>query len=207
MNQVTGYYEKTATSDQKIGKMLPDWNGGFNNSFEYKNLGLSFLIDFQKGGEIFSSDMAVGSRNGLYENTTGLNELGNPVRSPVANGGGKILEGVAPDGTTNNIRSSFINRNHALGHPTAPDAMFMYDASYIKLRELVLFYKVPTTWLKNLSLTGMELSLIGTNLWIIQKNIPYADPEAGLISGNVQGHHQGVYPSTKDIGFNIKLQF
>ncbi|MCK0114956.1 SusC/RagA family TonB-linked outer membrane protein [Gelidibacter sp. F63206] len=207
VNQTTGYYEKTPTSDQKIGKMLPDWNGGFNNSFEYKNLGLSFLIDFQKGGDIFSSDMAVGSRNGLYNNTTGLNELGNPVRSPVADGGGLILEGVAPDGTKNNFRSSFINRNHALGHPTAPDAMFIYDASYIKLRELVLFYKVPTKWLKNLSIQGVELSLIGTNLWIIHKNIPHADPEAGLISGNVQGHHQGVYPSTKDIGFNVKFQF
>lgn len=207
VNQTTGYYEKTPTSDQKIGKMLPDWNGGFNNSLEYKNLGLSFLIDFQKGGDIFSSDMAVGSRNGLYNNTTGLNELGNPVRSPVADGGGMILEGVAPDGTKNNIRSSFMNRNHALGHPTAPDAMFIYDASYIKLREVVLFYKVPTKWLKNLSIQSVELSVIGTNLWIIHKNIPHADPEAGLISGNVQGHHQGVYPSTKDIGFNVKFQF
>src|SRR5690606_26811493 len=186
VNQTTGYYEKTPTSDQKIGKMLPDWNGGFNNSLEYKNLGLSFLIDFQKGGDIFSSDMAVGSRNGLYNNTTGLNELGNPVRSPVADGGGMILEGVAPDGTKNNIRSSFMNRNHALGHPTAPDAMFIYDASYIKLREVVLFYKVPTKWLKNLSIQSVELSVIGTNLWIIHKNIPHADPEAGLISGNVQ---------------------
>lgn len=207
VDQETGYYNRTSTSDQIIGQMLPDWNGGLNNSFEYKNFGLSFLIDFQKGGDIFSSDMAVGSRNGLYDNTTGTNELGNPVRSPVEDGGGLILEGVAPDGTDNTIRSSFLNRNHALGHPTAPDAMFIYDASYVKLRELVLFYKVPSEFIENISLTGLELSVIGSNLWIIHKNVPYADPEAGLISGNVQGHHQGVYPSTREIGFNVKLQF
>ncbi len=207
VNQNTGYYEKTSTSDHVIGRMLPKWIGGINNNFRYKNLNLSFLIDIQKGGKIFSSDMAVGSRNGLYSNTTGLNELGNPVRSPVEDGGGLILDGVAPDGSPNKIRSSFMDRDHALGHPTAPDAMFMYDASYVKLRELSLSYNFPAKVIEKLSLTGLELSLIGSNLWIIHKNIPYADPEGGMISGNVQGHQQGVYPSLREFGFNIKLQF
>jgi TonB-linked SusC/RagA family outer membrane protein len=207
VNQSTGVYEKTATSDQIIGKMLPDWNGGIDNSFTYKNLSFGFLIDFQKGGDIFSSDMAVGSRNGLYSNTTGTNELGNLVRSPIENGGGILLEGIAPDGSPNTVRTSMMNRNHALGHPTAPDAMFMYDASYVKLREVILSYNLPSSLLTGSFFEGAEFSLIGSNLWIIHKNVPYADPEAGLISGNVQGHQQGVYPATRDLGFNVRLQF
>lgn len=207
VDQNTGFYQKTSTSDQVIGRMLPNWTGSVNNTFRYKDVSLSFLIDVRKGGQIFSSDMAVGSRNGLYSNTTGTNELGNPVRSPVEDGGGLILDGVAPDGSPNTVRSSFMDRDHALGHPTAPDAMFMYDASYVKLRELALSYNFPSEIIEKLSLTGLELSVIGSNLWIIHKNVPYADPEGGMTSGNIQGHHQGVYPSLREFGFNVKLQF
>ena len=207
VNQTTGVYEKTASSDHIIGTMLPDWNGGVHNEFIYNNFRLGFLVDVQKGGDIFSSDMAVGSRNGLYENTTGVNELGNLVRTPIEDGGGILLEGVAPDGSPNTVRTSMMDRNHALGHPTAPDAMFIYDASYVKLREVVFSYSIPSKALTKTFLSGANFSLIGTNLWIIHKNVPYADPEAGLISGNVQGHHQGVYPATRGYGFNVKLQF
>jgi hypothetical protein len=44
-------------------------------------------------------------------------------------------------------------------------------------------------------------------LWIIDKNTPYADPEAGLSSGNVQGYQSGAYPSIREIGASLKLQF
>jgi len=207
INQKTGAYEKTSTSDQIIGNMLPDWNGGINNAFTYKNFGLSFLIDMQKGGDIFSSDMAIGTKNGLYENTTGTNDLGNPVRNRLEDGGGIILEGVAPDGSVNTVRTSVLDRNTALGSPIAPDALFMYDASYVKLRELAFSYNLPSKILSKTFLTGVQFSVIGSNLWIIHKNVPYADPEAGLGAGNVQGHQQGVFPSTRDIGFNVRLQF
>jgi hypothetical protein len=51
-----------------------------------------------------------------------------------------------------------------------------------------------------------SLSIIGRN-WIIDKNTPYADPEAGLSSGNVQGYQSGAYPSIREIGASLKLQF
>ena len=53
----------------------------------------------------------------------------------------------------------------------------------------------------------LTLTLLGRNLWIIDKELPYADPEAGISSGNIQGNSSGAYPSTRDIGFSIKLQF
>ncbi len=56
-------------------------------------------------------------------------------------------------------------------------------------------------------MTGLSFSVTGSNLWIIDKNLPYADPEAGLSSGNLQGYVTGSLPTTQDYGFNIKAQF
>jgi hypothetical protein len=54
---------------------------------------------------------------------------------------------------------------------------------------------------------GIYVSLVGRNLWIIHKNVPYADPEAGLSSGNLQGYQSGAYPSVRTLGFNFKFRF
>jgi hypothetical protein len=54
---------------------------------------------------------------------------------------------------------------------------------------------------------GVSFSLVGSNLWIIKKDLPHADPEATQSSGNVQGWQSGVMPTTRNIGFNVNLQF
>jgi hypothetical protein len=54
---------------------------------------------------------------------------------------------------------------------------------------------------------GIDLSLIGRNLWIIHKNLPYADPEESISSGNLQGYQSGAYPTTRTFAFNVKLNF
>ncbi|WP_169719537.1 TonB-dependent receptor domain-containing protein [Olivibacter sitiensis] len=206
INQTDGKYLKSdATS--VLGDMNPDWIGGLMNTFTYKNLSFKFLIDMQTGGDIFSEDMAIGTRNGLYSNTTGLNELGNPMRDPISAGGGLLLDGVAPDGTVNTIRTEMRDRNHALGSPSAPSVMFLYDASYVKLREVSLSYTLPSKFVQRYGIFGAQVSLIGANLWIIHKNLPYADPEAGIAGGTLQGFQSGVFPSTRNFGFNLKLNF
>ncbi len=78
-----GYYLSTTTSNEIIGNINPDWTGGISNTLKYKNLALDFLIDVQKGGDVFSLDLYYGMATGLYPETAGLNELGNPVRDPV----------------------------------------------------------------------------------------------------------------------------
>ena len=89
-----------------------------------------------------------------------------------------------------------------------PAAAYVYDASYIKLRELVLTYSFPASLIKNLHpIKGVDFSLVGTNLWIMYKKLPYADPEEGLSSGNVQGNQSGSIPATRNIGFNLKFKF
>ncbi len=51
------------------------------------------------------------------------------------------------------------------------------------------------------------ISAIGSNLWIIRKSLPYADPESGMTAGNIQGYSTGSLPTTRDFSFNLKLNF
>jgi len=60
---------------------------------------------------------------------------------------------------------------------------------------------------KSKALYGVSFSLVGSNLWIIAKDLPYADPESSQGAGNIQGWQSGVMPSTRNIGFTVKVQF
>lgn len=202
-----GQYIKTSTSDQNIGDTNPDWLMGISNKFNYKEFSLSFLIDIQQGGSIFSLDQYYGLATGLYAETAFINDLGNPVRNTLADGGGFINEGVNPDGATNTSRIR-ADRFGAFGYRRGlPDKAFVYDASYVKLREVALTYNLPSKLLANTFLTNASLSVIGSNLWIIDKDLPHADPESGLSAGNLQGYSVGSLPTTRDFGVNLKLQF
>ncbi|RXG12624.1 SusC/RagA family TonB-linked outer membrane protein [Leeuwenhoekiella aestuarii] len=200
-----GYYT-TTSPNTVIGNVNPDYTGGVFNSFKYKNLSLSFLIDVQKGGSVFSLDQYYGQATGLYPNTAFTNDLGNPVRNTIANGGGVIFDGVTADGSPNTTRVD-VSEFGVFGYQTFPNSEFVYDASYVKLREVALSYNLPSRFLDNLFFTKATFTLTGSNLWIIHKNVPYADPEAGLSSGNLQGYQSGVLPTTRDYGFNVSLQF
>ncbi len=201
-----GYYLKTETSDKILGDINPDWVGGINNAFSYKSWTFSFLIDWQQGGSIFSLDQWYGMGTGLYEETDFTNDLGNPVRSPISQGGGLILPGVQEDGSPNDVRVSGGNYR-VFGWSKNPNKKFIFDASYVKLREVVLTYSVPKAKLAKTPIVGASFSLVGSNLWIFSKELPHADPEATQSSGNVQGWQSGVMPTTQNIGLTVNLQF
>lgn len=201
-----GYYKISAASDIVIGNINPDWNAGLTNRFTYKSFSLSFLLDYQHGGDIFSLDQWYGQSTGLYANTVYTNDLGNPVRNSLADGGGVILDGVKEDGTVNDIRVK--GDNYLLmGYARNPNSMFIYDASYLKLRELVFTYVLPKKLIGESFIRGANISFVGSNLAILFKNLPDADPEAGLGSGNLQGWQSGVMPTTRNFGINLNLQF
>lgn len=201
----TGFYELTG-SNNVIGNQNPDWLMGISNSFQYKGLTLSFLIDIQQGGDVFSLDHYYGENSGMYKNSVGTNDLGNPVRNPLDEGGGFINPGVLPDGSANDIRVDASERG-AYGYMALPNSEFVYDASFVKLRDLSLTYTLPSKLFDNMFLNMVEVSLVGHNLWIIHKNIPDEDPESGLSSGSLQGYIVGPPPTTRQIGANIKVQF
>lgn len=215
IDPANGRYKRTATSDQVIGNVNPDWQGGFVNTLTYKNWAFNFLIDFQSGGDIFSLDMYYGLATGLYEETSYLNDLGNPVRDPIvknpdgsyaSNSGGFINEGVNPDGKVNTTRIAASNYG-SFGYSRLPNKAFVYDATYVKLRSVSLSYSLPTALLEKTFITGVTITAVASNLWIIFKNLPHADPESGLGAGNLQGYTTGSLPSTRDFSLNLKLTF
>ncbi len=204
-----GRYVINSSSNNIIGDINADWVGGIRNKVSYKNISFGFLIDMQKGGDMFSLDRSYGLATGLYEETAGLNELGNPIRNTIADGGGVILPGVQADGTPNTVRTPAPNFfGNVSGYRRQPNRAFIYDASYVKLREVSISYKLPTKWLDNIHIQEMKFSVVGTNLWIIDKNLPDADPESGLGSGNLaSGYSVGSLPTTRNIGCNLTLKF
>jgi hypothetical protein len=164
------------------------------------------LIDAKQGGQLFSLDLFYGLETGLYEETAGVNELGKEVRSEAADQGGIILSGVTADGAPNTTRLGGADFG-LYGYSVNPAAAFIYDASFVKLREMNLSYDIPTKGLFKNAIKGLQLGIYGRNLWIISKNLPHADPEDGVSSGNIQGHQGGVYPITRVFGANLKIIF
>jgi hypothetical protein len=223
LSATTGKPVKSATATEVIGNVNPDWTGGISNTITYKSFSLSFLIDVQKGGDIYSLDMYYGLSSGLYEETAVLNDLGNPIRDPrvgtpgnyASTSGGYINQGVnvVRDASGNVISSTpNVTRVSAttysgFGYSPEPNKAFIYDASYVKLREVALSYNLPTSLVNKINVKGVTVSFVGSNLWIIHKNLPYADPESGLSAGNIQGYSIGSLPSTRDFGFNVKINF
>lgn len=208
-------HRKTSTPEV-IGNIQPDWNMGINNALSYKDFSLSFLIDIQKGGNFFSLDTWYGYATGIYDITAGTNDKGNPVRMNPDDGGGIPIGGVVQTGTDadgNPISDGTPNEGYAymddvyssIGYVIAPNAYHVYDASYVKLREVALSYSLPSSAVDGLPFTGIDISLIGRNLWIIDKNTPYSDPEAGLSAGNIQGYQSGAWPAVKEIGVNLRV--
>jgi TonB-linked SusC/RagA family outer membrane protein len=198
-----GYYVSTTTTSNVIGNVNPDWIGGVYNTFKYKNLSLGFLVDVRKGGDVWSLDMFYAQYTGVLKESAGLNDLGNPVRNSLANGGGVILDGVDKDGKINTKRV-VVDANS----PANPQSNYAYDASYVKLREANLTYSLSSNVISKIKFVkGIDVSVFGRNLWIIHKNLPYADPEENLSAGNIQGMQSGAYPTTRSVGLNVKLKF
>lgn len=217
------HYLRTSNSDNVIGDINPDWTGSVRNSFSYKNFNMSFLIDIQKGGDFFSLDTWYGFGTGAYDRSVGLNHLGNDMRLTIPNGGGKRLDGVIlpddaeiKDGVANVVgteNTDIMSRYDFYANPEgwtsigAPHEMHVHDASFVKLRELKLGYTFPSSLIDQTPFTNASIAFVGRNLWIIHKNSPYTDPEAGLGAGNRQGYQTGAYPAVKTYGLNLRVNF
>lgn len=199
----SGYYERSGTP-QKVGSIIPDFNGGIMNTFNYKGITFSALIDFQSGGLVYSYANRFAASAGQMPQTAGLNDKGNPMRDDVADGGGIRAEGVFVDGTENNIyvdpRSYFRDLRNF-------QEEYMYDASFVKLRELKLGYTLPQSLVSKIKLQAATVSIVARNVALLHSNADGFDPEQVNTISNVQGYEGGSLPSSRSIGFNINLKF
>ncbi|MDW7694295.1 SusC/RagA family TonB-linked outer membrane protein [Flammeovirgaceae bacterium SG7u.111] len=197
-----GYFEYEP--NQQFDSYLPDWRGGMLNSFSYKGIQLSALIDMQKGGTVYSVSNRYGDYSGMFTSTVGNNDKGNPQRDPVDEGGGVRANGVFADGTPNTEYLSAQaywkwNRNIRGGN-------YIYDASFVKLREIKIGYSLPSSLTSKTPFKGVTVSFVGRNLAILSKNAPNIDPESAYGSGNIQGFENGQHPTSRSMGFNLNFK-
>ena len=178
---------------KKLGESVAPYTLGFNNSFSYKGINLSFLIDAKIGGDLFSMTNAHMYSFGRHAATLEGRE------------GGVIGRGVKEDGVTpNDVKVDAMTYYMAQAGITEE---FVYDASYVKLRELSLGYTFPQKLVKKLGMSSLSLALVGRNLWNIYDDVPLVDPEATLNIGNGQGFESYGLPATRSIGFNLNVKF
>lgn len=193
-----------------IGSTLPDYTAGLRNSFQYKNIDLSFLLGISKGGKYFSTSHMWGMYTGMLEET-----VANNIRED-----GIILDGVNGTVTYNDDGSYTVTDTSAnetvisaqtygnahYGGLGTPDAQNIFDADYIKLRELTLGYTFSNKIFDFFE--SARISFFGRNLFIWGLDYDGIDPETvSTGSGNIQGLEGGLQPSTRSYGMNVQLSF
>ncbi len=180
-----------------IGDVFPDYVGGLSNNFAYKNLYLSALIDFQKGGDFFSYTNLYGNRSGmLYETAIdGIRE------------NGLVVPGVKEDGSPNDVNISARNHFNVNGGNVISRAN-LYDGSFIYLREVRLGWHFPDEVAQRLKMQAIRFTLTGRNLWLMKSNAPNVDPANITNSiGNQIGFEGGGLPPVRSYGFNLNVTF
>lgn len=197
----------------EIGSIMPDYNGGVMNSFNYKGVNFSALLDFSVGGYVYSYANRWATVSGQTEMTIGDNDLGNPKRNDIADGGGMRAEGVIPtydgDGNIVSVRENdvYIDAWRYYSDLRYFPEEFIYDASFVKLRELKLGYTLPTSIVSKVKLQSATISVVARNVALLHSNADGFDPEQVNTISNAQGYEGGSLPSSRSIGFNINLKF
>lgn len=190
-----------------IGSGVPDFTGGLNNALSFKQFDLSFLIDFRAGGDIYSGTNVRMTQAGFHKQTL----LGRAGEDPLT------VTGVVQNGTDANgdpIYEPFTktltpgeaqNYWSQLGERAAE--RFIYDASFVKLRQVTLGYSIPRQALGKTPIQGLTLSFVARNLAILYKNTENIDPESSYTSNNGQGLDYFGMPATRTYGFNLRATF
>ncbi len=175
-----------------VGNPNPKFQMGWNNSIDFKNFHLNFLVDGKFGGKVMSITqsymdfMGVSAESGEARDNGGLTINGvNDAKSPVTTVDPKVWY------TRVGARAGF-------------SGAYMYDATVVRLREVALGYTVP---LKGKTVKSLQLSLTGRNLFYFYKKAPY-DPEVTMSTGNgLAGIDVFNQPATRDIGINLNIHF
>jgi hypothetical protein len=202
---------------KKLGDINPDFIGGLSNKLTYKNFNLSFLIDFQMGGEYYSHSSVYRDLMG-----TGTSSLkGREEWDSTHQGFGYFLPipGVFPDGYIEDgivastglpnekpVQPIFRQVETLVNRSIVTD--YIMDASNVRFRELVFGYTLPNKWLDKTFIARANISLVGRNLFFLYLATKNIDPEAGFDAGNFGNAFElNTMPGTRSYGFNLNLSF
>ncbi len=196
------------TSTHDFGSVLPDYTGGFLNTFRFFGFDLSAMIDFQKGGLFFSRSQMLAVRTGQHEITAAINDKGKNVREPLADGGGVKVVGM--NANTKQPVTAYVNPQTyygVTGRRIYDD--WLYEASYIKLREVRLGYSFGKNVLGRLPFNSVNIALIARNpamLW--QKAPKGVDPsENSTGAQSVSWFESGQANTVRSYGINLNIIF
>lgn len=172
--------------DIKLGSVLPKANLAWNNSFSYKGINAGFLLTARLGGIVYSATQAYLDLYGVSETSAAARDAG----------------GVWINGRSRVNPQSFYE---VVASQSGLPTYYTYSATNLRLQEAHIGYTVPRRWLGNVC--DINVSLVGRNLWMIYCKAPF-DPEAVATTNNYyQGIDYFMMPSTRNIGFNIKINF
>jgi len=224
----TGGY--VATSNKNLGSILPDYTGGVLNTLNFKGFTLRAMVDFQAGGQFFSTTRMFNAYSGLGIETVGNNALGNPLRNPIVDAGGNVIVdadgapvssaplsevgpasgGILVEGVsaTGEELSVVVDPVTYYGGLFGFHEKWMYDASFVKLREVSIGYTIPKKALGNLPVESLNFSIIGRNLWLIHSNVDGFDPSEILPgSNNIAFEERGGLPGIRSVGARLTVAF
>ncbi|MCF8405934.1 MAG: SusC/RagA family TonB-linked outer membrane protein [Bacteroidales bacterium] len=205
---------RTTPDRDTLGYVNPDWIGGIRNTFSYKGFYLTALVDFRKGGDIFSVTKSVGQKAGILQSTVegGIRE------------DGMIADGVYEDGALVDLNGDGVKEDASgLPNQTVVSAkdywsvsrdwgeLAVVDGSFIKLREVMLSYRIPNSFTKKFLIQDATISAYSHNVALLythKSNDVHIDPEVssgGTISGAATESYQ--LPPTRSIGFKLNFKF
>ena len=178
----------SGADQQRIGNATPDFSFGFINDFDYKNFTVSIMFQGRQGGEIFSQTLAyLWGGLGDMRNATTIEAVPENLWTP-----GNQTNNPAWSSTSKNFNSS---------------SRYVYDASYIKLRNLSLAYNIPPQMLSKIKIASLNVYVSAQNFWTIT-NFKGYDPEIDFLpTGNAisQGQEFGIIPNPKSLTIGVRL--
>lgn len=212
---------KKATEKTVIGYASPDWIWGFINNFRYRDFSLTIGIDGRVGGTGYNWTEQALWNTGAHpdsDNAFRYDEVVNGQKNYIGQGvkvvSGEIKYNV--DGTVMSDTRQFAPNDVPVAYSSYITSYYpnsywaveqaCHDMTFIKLRELSVTYSVPKHICNRLHLQNLEVSLIGQNLLLWTKDFKYSDPDSSK-DVTTDATKNLCSPSSRNLGFNIKLNF
>ena len=179
-----------------FGSGIPAWVGGFTNSFEFKGITASFLIDFKLGHNLISGTHTNAYRHGLDKATLPGRDVGFIVG-----------DGVNPDGGINETQAA-IQPFYETIRSFRMSEQSVFNAGSWQLRQITVGYDF-TRFIANTNvIKGLRLNLVANNVAVLKQWVPHVHPDQnGIIDDNMIGLESTGLPITRDIGFNLNVKF
>nr|WP_245189652.1 SusC/RagA family TonB-linked outer membrane protein [Lunatimonas salinarum] len=186
-----------------FGSAIPIWVGGFMNTFQFKNLSLSTLIDFKLGHKMLSGTNFNAWRHGLHKGTLVGREQGFVIGEGVKNVGTAENPSFVPNDVQTEVQTFYETVRSA-----NMVEEFIYNAGFWNLRQVSIGYDLTPHLPENFFIKSLRANLVGNNVLVIKKWVPNIHPEEfGFTSDNLMGLEAHGLPVTRSIGFNLNFKF